>query len=151
MHSAGRYAYIINELSNTVSTYRLNAEGASCVHSTSALPEGVSGEGMCAAAILISPDDRFLYISHRLEHHPEGDALVWLEILEEGARVTRRGHIRTGQDNLRGAAISRDGRFVITGSRKGKGAVLYERDEDGSLRLVARNEHVVMPSCFVEL
>jgi 6-phosphogluconolactonase (cycloisomerase 2 family) len=143
---------VVNELANTVSVYRLSPTGAELTSSVSVLPEGSSGHGMFASAILLSADNRFIYITNRMENHPEGDAIVWLEISKDGDKLSKKSEVRTGLDHPRGAQLSEDGRYLITGSKTQKGAVLYERNaQHGSLKEVARNEDVIAAACFVDI
>ena len=65
-HPSGRFVYVVNELSNTVSVFRYDsARGAlESVQDISALPDGFSGAST-AAEIHVHPSGRFLYSSNR--------------------------------------------------------------------------------------
>lgn len=108
---------------------------------------------MNAAAILISPDSKTIYVTNRLEGNSAGEAIVWFSVAEDGSRLRREGEIRSGLDHPRGAELlTIDGaQYLITGSRTEKGAVVYECDpaNGGALKELARNDHVLQPSCFV--
>lgn len=110
--------------------------------------------GLNAAAILLSKDARTVYITNRLEGHPQGDTLVWFSVSGDGGELSRRGELRLGFDHPRAAQLLEcEGKeYLITGSKTGKGAVIYQRGEQsGDLREVARNSEVQHSSCFLPL
>jgi 6-phosphogluconolactonase (cycloisomerase 2 family) len=107
---------------------------------------------MCASAINMTPDKRFIYITNRLESHPKGDAIVWFMVSSDGRNLERMGELRTGLDHPRAAEIFEyDGRnYYIVGSKTEMGAVVYFIDmENGNLKEIARNADVLSPSGFV--
>lgn len=163
---AEKHAYVLGELDNTVTVHDLTnvSTEPNALPSVSVLPDGcnssndasstVKGPGMCASAILLTPDAHHLYITNRLDTHEAGDAITWLQVSEDGTSLQRGGSIRTGLKNLRGAEIFQVGgqNFVITGARGEKGAVVYQCDDNtGALKEVARNQEVDLPSCFVPM
>lgn len=106
---------------------------------------------MNASAISMTPDYKFIYITNRLESHPEGDAVVYFKITGEGRALERIGEIRTELDHPRAAEIiaCNGGLYYIVGSRTEKGAVVYEiNGQTGELKEVARNKEVISPSGF---
>lgn len=155
----GDVMYVLNELSNTVTVHHLSqpAIDPAILKRFSILPTDCrkpSGQGMSASAIVLSEDARTMYVTNRGEDHPQGDAIVWFALGEQGEAPMRQGDIRTGVNNLRGAGLfEADGkRYLITGTRAGKGAVIYEREpEHGNLVEVVRNDSVTQSSCFVPL
>lgn len=65
-HPAKPYAYVVNELDSTVTSYRFNAETGELVplQILSALPQSYTGNSR-ASEIAVSPDGRTLYASNR--------------------------------------------------------------------------------------
>jgi 6-phosphogluconolactonase (cycloisomerase 2 family) len=154
---AGEYVYAVNELDNTVTVHATSGNASLPTCRESVLPIDLSvpkDHTMNAAAILLSSDSRFLYITNRLEGNPKGDSLVWFAVSADGSNVERKGEIRTGLDHPRGAALFKhqEQEYLITGSKTEKGAVVYRVDtETGNVQEVARNTSVQHPSCFVIL
>lgn len=149
---SGNIAYIVNELSNTVTIYDLQAstESAALAEHT-VLPTDAKAAGLCASAINLTEDGRHLYITNRLENHPDGDAVVWFSTSKDGRELQRQGELRTGLDHPRGAELfdAHGKSYYIVGSKTGRGAVVYERSKvDGDLTEAARNVDVVAPSGF---
>lgn len=62
--SDGQYAYVANELANTVVVLQEENHRLQPVQVVSTLPPDFQGESTCAA-IKFSPDERFLYVSNR--------------------------------------------------------------------------------------
>lgn len=109
---------------------------------------------MFASAIMLSEDAQHLYVTNRMENHPQGDSITWYGVSKDGSDLEKLGDIRTGLDHLRGAALfsAQDRSFLVTGSKTGKGAVVLERHKQtGGLTEVARQDEVCFPSCFVPL
>ena len=146
--------YAINELSNTVSVHDLTAPDELPKVELSVLPLDASSaavEGMNAAAILLSPDDAFIYTTNRLEGNERGDAIVWFSVSKDGSQLTRQGELRTALDHPRCAELfaHEDRHYLIVGSKTQTGAVVYERaTQTGALSEVARNDEIVHPSAF---
>ena len=85
-HPTGPYAYVVNELDSTVTTYRFNAQQGelSPLQVASCLPDSFSGSrdlerGFGAAEIVVAPSGRFLYVSNR------GDSSIAVFSIEETA------------------------------------------------------------------
>lgn len=107
---------------------------------------------MCASAINIPPDNRFIYVTNRLECNSKGDAVVWFKVSTDGRSLQRAGELRTGLDHPRAAEIfeCKGKLHYIVGSKTEKGAVVYSIDtESGELKEIARNQDVLSPSGFV--
>lgn len=147
-------AYVINELDNTLTLHDLASDSAPPFASHSVLPSDAKkgGEGMCAAALVATPDFRYIYATNRLESHEKGDAIVWFRISEDGRGVTRLGELRSGLDHPRAAEIFEAGGqlYYIVGSKTETGAAIYKIDSStGALSEFARNKEVISPVGFV--
>lgn len=147
----------MNELDNTITVHDLSQISAQeTLASYSILPSDVapnSASQMNGAAISITPDSQFIYVTNRLEANPEGDAVVGFKVLEGGKALERIGQTRTGLDHPRAAEIfvcEQDGEwYYIVGSRTEKGAAVYQVNKrTGNLKEVARNTEVIQPSGF---
>ena len=150
----GRYVYAINELDNTVSVHDLTKSDELPKVKLSVLPldaSSATAKGMNAAAILLSPDDAFIYVTNRLEGNEQGDAILWFSVSQDGSQLTREGELRTALDHPRCAELfaHEERHYLIVGSKTQTGVVVYERAmQTGALSEVARNDEIVHPSAF---
>ncbi len=60
----GRYVYCANELGSSVSVFEYEKDALNLLETYKALPDDFEGQST-AAAIRVSPDGKFLYVSHR--------------------------------------------------------------------------------------
>ena len=79
LHPSGSFAFVIHELGNSMTPYRLDADGALTPGTTvSTLPGDFNGQNS-GAHVEVSPDGRFLYGSNRGH-----DSIVVFSIGEDG-------------------------------------------------------------------
>jgi len=114
-HPSGRYVYVINELTSTVSAFGYDAaKGALTPLSTvSALPEGFKGTSY-TAEVEASPDGRFLYGSNRGH-----DSLAIFAIDPASGRLAPSGHVPIGGPWPRHFKIDASGRVLIAAHQRG--------------------------------
>ena len=129
----------------------LSQQRARRIQTVSTLPEHASGKGMSASAIMIAPDNRFLYVTNRDEGHREGDAIVWFSIPSDGATLSRAGELRSGVQHPRAASlVGPIGDYLVTGSPKADGVVIFSRNtRTGDLTLLDTFPEVIAPSSFL--
>ena len=91
-HPKGRHAYVIGELSNTITVFGYDpAKGElASIESVKTLPEGFTGTSY-TAEVEASPDGRFLYGSNRGH-----DSLVAFRIDPASGRLALAGHVPVG-------------------------------------------------------
>lgn len=124
-HASGKWAYVLNELSSTVTVLEKSAEGAySRRASVSTLPSGFSEENT-GADIHLSSDGRFLYASNRGHN-----SLVIYEVSPSDGSLRVVGHESTLGDGPRNFAMSPDGRYVVVANQKTSNIVSFERDQE---------------------
>jgi len=65
-HPSGKFAYVINEMGNTVTAFSYDAAGGvlTSLQTISTLPQGFSGKSYCAE-VVVHPSGKFLYGSNR--------------------------------------------------------------------------------------
>jgi 6-phosphogluconolactonase len=114
-HPSGRYVYVINELSSTVSAFGYDAaKGALApMQTVSALPDGFKGTSY-TAEVEASPDGRFLYGSNRGH-----DSLAVFAIDAASGRLTPAGHVPIGGPWPRHFKIDASGRVLIAAHQRG--------------------------------
>ncbi|KAJ3073365.1 hypothetical protein HDU98_001714 [Podochytrium sp. JEL0797] len=127
-HPNGTHAYVNLELSSQLAVVSIHPT-LEILSLHSLLPPGRTREdAMQSAAVEVSPDARFVYLSNRKDPESE-DTVVWFPIGEDGrVEGTERGLVRTGGKGPRGFKISGDGRWVCVVNQGSDNVVMFERD-----------------------
>lgn len=132
----GRYAYMINELSDDLCTFSYE-DGELTLVSCFQAYEG-SGHG--SADIHLSPDGRFLYTSHRLKE----DGIAVFRIGRDGVPVPS-GYFPTGI-HPRNFAITPNGRFLLCACRDSDRIEVYRLSRtSGALKPTGRAISIPSP------
>jgi 6-phosphogluconolactonase len=120
----GRHLYVINELTNTISTFDWNATRGvlTPVQEVSTLPDKVTITSN-TAEIQVHPSGRFLYGSNRGH-----DSLALFSIDPGTGRLTASGHTPTGGRSPRHFAIDPSGKWVIAANQKSDSLVVFAID-----------------------
>lgn len=134
-HPNGRYAYLVNELSLTLSVYAFDAESGQLSplqRGLSAAPAGASGGS--SADIHVHPNGRFLYVSNRQDERSN----IAIFALDPGSGHARLcGHEPTRGRTPRNFALDAAGRVLIVGNQSSSDVALFRIVADGE-----RLEHV---------
>jgi 6-phosphogluconolactonase len=133
----GTFAYLINELDNTVYAYSYAAGALTELQRITSLPDGFSGSST-GAEIVVSPSGSDVYASNR----PQGqDGTIAQFRVGADGRLTANGHRATGGRTPRSFAIDPTGRMVIAGnldsSSVGLMAVDGETGELGAAKVIS--------------
>lgn len=148
-HPNQEYAYVINELGNTVQAMRYDEASGQLtgleIYPT--LPEDFDGESYCAD-IHISPDGHFLYGSNRGHN-----SLAIFAIDPESGRLNAEGFSSVHGEWPRNFYISEDGRFIYVGNQHTGNITIFSRDaENGSLSLIDSTfDDTFSPVCITPL
>jgi len=137
-------AYVVNELSCTVSTFRTadDPAGYAPLDEVSTLPAGYAGDNTCAD-IRVTPNGRFVYASNRGH-----DSLAVFRVDGEG-RLAPAGFAPAGGKTPRNFAVAPDGRFVLVASQHSDAITSFAVEaETGMLKEVQRVEGVRAPVCL---
>ena len=134
-HPNGRWAFLVNELSLTLSVFAFDAEHGTlrpAVRGVALAPTGV--EGGSAADVHVHPNGKFLYVSNR-----QGDqsnlAIVSIDPQSGGVSVV--GHEPTRGRTPRNFALDPDGRILIVGNQDSSDVALFRVDPgSGGLEFV---------------
>jgi 6-phosphogluconolactonase (cycloisomerase 2 family) len=122
-HPNGKYAYLINELSGTVTVFKYtNGHLEPVQYITSDTSEGVGGKG--SADIHVSPDGKFLYASNRANTNN----IAIFSINEADGRLTLVGHQPTGL-HPRNFIITPNGKYVIVATMNRSLIQFFEIDK----------------------
>lgn len=119
-----RHAFVLNELSNTITVFDLDrhAGAMTATQTVTTLPAGFTGENT-TAEIELSRDGRFLYASNRGH-----DSIAVFAVHADSGRLSPRGHVPAGGKVPRHFAIDPTGRWM-----------LVAHQESGSISVFARN------------
>lgn len=125
----GRHAYLTSELAGTVTVLRYRDGGSFDVEQIERLADpGFKGE-VGAAALHLSPDGRFLYVSNR------GDAndISIFAVDADSGRLTRVGRQSSLGGSPREFAIDPTGHWLIVGNQNSDTAYVFRRDPQTGL------------------
>lgn len=117
----GRFAYLINEISGTVTSLFYDGNNQTLIPQSTTFVDYSHGEG--SGDIRLSPDDRFLYVSNRLK----GDGIVTLEVNPSDGTLAPVAFTPTGR-HPRNFNISPYGHWLIAACRDDNRLEIYRRD-----------------------
>lgn len=118
-NKSGDIAYLINEISDSVTVLRYNGHTLEPVQYIAADTAEAHGAG----DIHLSPDGRHLYVSLRLRH----DGIATFAVDEATGLLTLKGHTPTG-GHPRNFAISPGGRLMLVACRDANAVEIYAID-----------------------
>jgi len=143
-HPSRRYAYVINELDNTVIAFTYDeAHGILReMQTVTTLPEDFAGTSYCAD-VHIAPSGKFLYGSNRGH-----DSIVIFAIHEGTGELTYVGHEPTQGKNPRNFAIDPTGTFLLAANQDTDTIVTFRLDrQTGRLMSTGHVAEVPTPVC----
>ncbi len=120
-HPNGKYAYVINELNNTVTamTYAAATGVLTPIESVSSLPRGHK-ETSYTSEILVHPNGKFLYGSNRIH-----DSIAVFSIDSETGKIKLLGTESTQGKYPRNFNIDPSGNFMLVANQNGDNIVAY--------------------------
>ena len=143
-HPNGKYAYVINELDNTLIAFAYDAARGTLreMQTVSTLPEDFSGTSYCAD-VHVSPSGKFVYGSNRGH-----DSIAIFEIDEDTGRLTCVGYEPTQGKMPRNFAIDPTGAFLLAANQDSDNVVVFRIDrQTGSLKSTGSMIEVPKPVC----
>ena len=143
-HPSGRYAYVINELSSTVTAFRYGAGRGvlGSLQTISTLPEGFDGRST-TAELQVHPSGRFLYGSNRGH-----DSIACYAIDGATGRLTCVGHESTQGKTPRNFRLDPTGSYLLAANQGTDNIVIFRIDtETGKLRPTGQSIAVSTPVC----
>ena len=151
IHPNALFAYVINELSVTVTAFRRDPDRGSLteLQTISTLPPGQAVEpGFSTADVQVHPSGRFLYGSNRGH-----DTIVVFAIDEKSGRLTHVENRPTQGSTPRGFGIDPTGRYLLAANQRSDSVVVFRIDQQtGRLTPTGQTIEVGAPVCvkFVE-
>ncbi|QYR21670.1 lactonase family protein [Paenibacillus sp. sptzw28] len=143
-HPAGRFLYVVNELSSTITVYRYEGGETALepLQTISTLPESFGGENTCADIHLTS-GGRFLYASNR-GHDSIAGFRVGVDGLLEPVEITP-----SGGRTPRNFAVTPDDRYLLTANQQSDCIVSYRINADtGQLLFTGHRLEIAAPVCI---
>lgn len=144
-HPSGKFAYVINELSRTVTAFRHDQQGKlESIQTISTVPEGISRDGFSTAEVRVHPSGKFLYGSNRGHN-----SIVIYQIDPQQGTLTLVGNESTRGETPRNFAIDPSGEFLFAENQKSGDIVQFKVDtETGKLTPTGRVLKVPSPVCI---
>ena len=145
------FAYVINEMSMTVTAFRRDVERGSLteLQTISTLPTGKRVEaGFSTADVQVHPSGRFLYGSNRGH-----DSIVVFAIDQKSGRLTYVENRPTQGSTPRGFGIDPSGSYLLAANQRSDSVVVFRIDKQtGRLTPTGQTIEVGAPVCvkFVE-
>lgn len=141
IHPRSPYAYSLEELSSTVTTYRIKESTGElkAVDRQTTLSNNPPFEGEKKAAdIHVSSDGRFLYASNRGE-----DKLSIYAIGKNAGKPKLVGHVSSGGATPRNFLIDDKGAFVLIANQDSDNVVVFDRNQDsGTLSPIGKEVNI---------
>lgn len=143
-HPNNKYAYLVEELSGTVETYKYNNGSLKQVQRISTLPEGDTVFAG-SADIHVSPDGKFLYASNR----GGSNTIAIYKINSGNGKLSIIGHQSTLGKAPRNFSIDPSGKFLLVGNQNNDEIVIFKRDmKTGLLTDTGKIINVGKPVCL---
>jgi 6-phosphogluconolactonase len=140
-----KYIYVINELSNSITTYEYYAQSNTMKKASkvTTLPQGFIGQNT-TSHILLSPDGKYIFAGNRGHN-----SIASFSVGEKG-NLTLIGHYPTEGEVPRNFTVTKDGKYLIAGNQNSDSVILYSIGNDGKLTK-AKKYSLPTPVCFVEI
>lgn len=140
-HPDGRFAYVVNELQSTLTTFSYDADRGTFqkLGSVSTLPKNFSGTND-TAEIHVHPNGKFLFASNRGH-----DSIAVFAIDPRSGTLTPVDHFSTGGRTPRNFEIDPTGKFLFVANQDTNNIVLFRIDPDTG-RLSRTGQTLEVPS-----
>jgi 6-phosphogluconolactonase len=143
-HPNNRYAYLVEELTASVSAYVYKGGKFTFLQRIPALPEGFTGN-KSGADLHVSPDGKFLYTSNR----GDANSIAIFLIDEKTGKLTLAGHQSTMGKTPRNFNFDPSGNFLLVANQNSDNIVILKRDKKtGLLEDSGKRIEVGNPVCI---
>ena len=145
IHPNGKYAYLMEELTGSVSVYKIEKNGyLSLLQNISGLPRDFDG-AVGSADIHVSPDGKFLYCSNR----GESNTIGIFSISKSNGQLEWIDHQSTLGKTPRNFNFDPTGNFLLVANQNSDEIVIFKRDkETGLLTDSGKRINVSKPVCL---
>jgi 6-phosphogluconolactonase len=141
-HPNKRYAYVINEMGNTIVAYTYDQHTGlmTMFQTVSTLPDGFTGDNT-TAEIAVHPSGKFLYGSNRGD-----DSIAIFTVDPATGKLTAAGRQSTQGKTPRNFAIDPTGQFLLAANQNSDNVVVFRIDQQtGQLTPTGNSVEVSMP------
>ncbi len=142
-HPSGKFAYVINEMKQTVTAFRYLARRGrlKTLQTLSTVPHPVQGNS--TAEVLVHPSGRFLYGSNRGHN-----SIAMFRIEEESGKLTSLGHEPTQGSTPRNFGIDPTGQFLLAANQQSDNVAVFRINKDnGKLKFTGNQIKLSKPVC----
>ena len=143
-HPDGKHAYVINELSSTVTAFNYDADKGSfeAIQTITTLPEDFDGNNT-TAEIQVHPSGKFLYGSNRGHN-----SIAMFSIDTKTGRLTALGHESSGGKTPRNFGVDPTGSYVLAANQDTDNIIVLRIDQQsGKLTPTGQSVTVGTPVC----
>jgi 6-phosphogluconolactonase len=144
-HPSGKFAYVVNELQSTITSFRYDSgRGAfEKLKTVSTLPKGFSGSND-SAEIHVHPSGKFLFASNRGH-----DSIAVFSIDSHTGALTLVDHFSTQGKTPRNFEIDPTGKLLFIANQDTNNIVVFRIDpNDGRLTSTGQTLHAPSPVCL---
>jgi 6-phosphogluconolactonase len=140
-----KYVYVVNELSNTVTTYEYYSISCTLkkVNKVSTLPADFKGNNT-TSHILLNPDGKYLYVANR------GHNSIAAFTVGDAGNLDLIGNFPTDGNAPRNFTITKDGKYLVAGNQNSDTIVLFRIIAGGKLEKI-KQYPIPTPVCIVEI
>jgi 6-phosphogluconolactonase len=146
IHPSARYAYVINELTNSIGVFAFDPAKGTLVQrqSISTLPAGTTVANT-TAEVVVHPNGRFVYGSNRGH-----DSIAVFSVDARDGRLTAIGHTPTGGKAPRSFAIDPTGRWLLAANQLSNNIDSFAIDpQKGTLTPTGATLALAKPVCVL--
>jgi 6-phosphogluconolactonase len=146
IHPSGKFAYVINEMTLTVTAFAYDGDKGvlTTLQTISTLPEGAEGNNFSTAEVQVHPSGKFLYGSNRGH-----DTIAIFAIDPETGKLTPVGHESTQGKTPRNFAIDPTGQYLLAENQQSGTIVVFRIDgKTGKLTATGQTLEVPNPVCI---
>jgi len=143
-HPSGRYAYVINEMANTITGFAYDAEKGALqeIQTIKTLPSDFTATSH-TAEVQVHPTGKFVYCSNRGH-----DSLAIFKVDPATGRLTAAGHQSSGGKTPRNFGIDPTGKYLLSANQASNNIVVYRINADtGALTSTGHSVKVGAPVC----
>lgn len=144
-HPTGKFAYVINELGNTMTAFEYDAPHGSlkAIQSLSTLPAGFTNKSSCAE-VEVHPSGKFVYGSNRGH-----DSIVVYAVDQNNGKLTLVEHQSTQGRAPRFFGLDPSGQWLLAANQDTDNIVVFRVDTaTGKLTPTGQNIQVGAPVCI---
>jgi 6-phosphogluconolactonase len=143
-HPSGKFAYLVEEMSGTVSVFNYSKGKLTAVQNITSHPAGYKG-AIGSADIHVSPDGKFLYASNR----GESNTIAVFSINQSNGQIKPIGHQPTLGKTPRNFNFDPAANFVLVANQNTNNIVIFKRDKKtGKLTPLPKQIEVPNPVCI---